>query len=193
MKTYAQIMAIREKQRMQWLKVCPTLHDAPGIYILTREENGFKYCYIGQAKKILSRLVSHLNGYEQYIDNSLRKHKLWSKENPTGWSVDFFICADEYLNEWEQDTIKEYHKKGYQLLNKTTGSQGNEKQALGGTKSRKGYKQGVADGYLKARKEIAGLFEKNLQVIMKGEPNKLKEKAFDKFMTFLRGENEQKD
>lgn len=189
MKTYAQIMAIREKQRMQWLKVCPTLHDATGIYILTREDGWLKECYVGQAKKILSRLVSHLNGYEQYIDNSLRKHKLWSKENPTGWNVDFFICAETYLDEWEQDTIKEYHKKGYQLLNKTTGSQGEGKQALGGTKSRKGYKQGVADGYAKAKKEIAGLFEKYLEAVMKGKPNKLKGKALDKFMTFI----EQKD
>ena len=190
MKTYKQIMAIRQKQRLQWQKVCPTLHDAPGIYILTREEGEFKFCYIGQAVKILSRLVSHLNGYEQHIDKSLRKHGLWSKENPTGWNCDFFICAPEFLDEWEQDTIKEYHKKGYQLLNKTGGSQGVGKQALDTTKERKGYKQGVAYGYEKARKEIAGLFDKYLEVSCQGKENKLKLRALDKFKTFIRGENE---
>ena len=56
----------------------------PGQFIILRtDENGFKFAYIGQARKsILQRLASHLVGFNQHIDLSLRKHKLYSEDNP---------------------------------------------------------------------------------------------------------------
>ena len=46
-----------------------------GIYVFTRQENGFKYAYVGQAKHILTRLAQHLNGY-QHIDLSIKNTAL---------------------------------------------------------------------------------------------------------------------
>ena len=45
--------AILNKNKEQWLKYY-SIKDESGIYILTRyDDNGFKYAYVGQAKKSL--------------------------------------------------------------------------------------------------------------------------------------------
>ena len=74
-------------RRTRLLKLNSELNDHGGIYFLTREEDGFKYAYIGQSKEsagILTRLCQHLVGYSQWIDLSLKKHKLYNEDNPTG-------------------------------------------------------------------------------------------------------------
>lgn len=189
MKSFAQIKAIEKSNKNRWLKVCPTLTDESGIYILTREdERGFKFAYVGQAKHILTRLAQHLAGYDLHIDKSLKKHKLWSGDNLSGWSVDFAIYPESELNAFEQAYIKEYADMGYQLHNKTTGSQGRGKVGLKGNTCEKGYRKGVKFGYRKAQREVAHLFEKNLNYCVKKE-NKFNLKAFEKFNDFIRGEN----
>ena len=85
-KNYKQRLAIEAKNKNRWLAVNPDLNDKSGIYILTREENGFKYAYIGQAKHILTRLAQHLVTFQR-IDLSLKAHGLYSEDNPTGWKV----------------------------------------------------------------------------------------------------------
>ena len=80
-KNYKQVYAVQRKYKEQLLKVNPDLNDESGIYFLTREEDGFKYAYIGQAKHILQRLCSHMTGY-QHIDLSLKKHGFYSEDNP---------------------------------------------------------------------------------------------------------------
>ena len=52
---FKQIKAIEQKNKQRLLKVFPDLTEDSGIYFLTRQENGFKYAYIGQAKHILTR------------------------------------------------------------------------------------------------------------------------------------------
>ena len=100
------------------------MNDRSGIYFLLREdENGFKYAYIGQAVHTLSRLASHLVGYEQHIDLSLRKHKLYSENNPYGWRVEFLNFPESQLDEKEKYYIKLYANKGYQLRNVSIGGQ----------------------------------------------------------------------
>lgn len=65
--------AILKKNKEQWLQYY-SIKDESGIYILTRyDDNGFKFAYVGQAKKVLTRLAEHLMGY-QHIDLSLKKH-----------------------------------------------------------------------------------------------------------------------
>ena len=92
--------AILKKNKEQWLQYY-SIKDESGIYILTRYDldNGFKFAYVGQAKKVLTRLAEHLMGY-QHIDLSLKKHGIGSaftRENK--WRCEKVIhCAESELN-----------------------------------------------------------------------------------------------
>lgn len=187
---YRQIKAIEKKNKDRILKICPCLPETSGIYILTREEGGFRYAYIGQAKHLLSRLAQHLSGW-QHIDISLKKRGLMCEENPLGWRIDWNECAEEQLDDYEQEFIRNFANAGYQLYNHTSGGQGKGKQGIGEGKSPKGYHEGVAHGYLKARKEVANLFAKHLTFSKKSDkPNKNQDKALAKFEDFLRWEDD---
>lgn len=184
---FKQIKAIEKTNKQRLLKVNPSLTDESGIYILTREENGFKYAYIGQAKHILTRLAQHLSGY-QHIDLSLKKHGLWSRENQTGWLISYEEFPLEELDGAEQRFIKLYASAGYQLRNKTAGGQGDGKFEIAETKPRKNYHDGLKQGYLNAQKKVAKFFEKNLTYGINGAENKNKRKALEKFKAFIEGE-----
>ena len=76
-KKFRQAKAIEAKNKRKWLALNPKLDESSGIYILRRQdENGFRYAYVGQAKRILTRLSQHLSGY-QHIDLSLKSHGLY--------------------------------------------------------------------------------------------------------------------
>lgn len=178
------IKAIERANKERILKVCPDVPDSSGIYILIREENGFKYAYVGQAKKLLTRLAGHLKGY-QHIDLSLKKHKLWSEDNSTGWKVSFVEYPEQFLDEQEQIYIKQMANLGYQLRNKTSGSQGEGKKDIADEPT-KGYLEGLHNGYEKARKEMAHLFKLHLVCGTKKEPpTKLQVNAMRKFEKFI--------
>lgn len=183
---YRQIKAIEQSNKKKLLKAFPQLTDESGIYFLTRKEDGFKYAYIGQAKHILTRLAQHLRGY-QHIDLSLKKHGLKSSENPNGWDIKIIRYPIEELDGQEQSWIRAYAQMGFQLRNKTAGGQGDGKFEIAETKPRKTYQEGIQQGYNKARKEVAKLFEKNLTYTIQGKPNKNKEKACTKFKQFIEG------
>ncbi len=186
---YRQIKAIEKANKERILKVCPDVPDTSGIYILEREENGFKFAYVGQAKKLLTRLAGHLKGF-QHIDLSLKKHGLWSENNPTGWAIIWFSVAEDKLDEREQEFIKIYANNGYQLRNKTSGSQGEGKRDIADEPT-KGYLEGLHNGYKKAQKEIAHLFKLHLVCgTKKVPPTKLQEKAMQKFEDFINVEEE---
>ena len=189
---YKQRWVIDQKNKQKWLEICPTLNENSGIYILTREENSFKYAYIGQAKHILTRLAEHLRGY-LHIDFSLKAHGLYSNENKTGWSVDFAEYPESELNKQEQEYIKEYARLGYQLRNKTTGSQDNSKKSVDANRELGGYRRGVRQGYAKAIKEANVFFEKYLDFVIKGKTNKIKQKKLKEFKIFLGGTDESKN
>ena len=182
---FAQVKAIEAKNKKRFLDVNADLNDQSGIYFLTREENGFKYAYIGQAKHILSRLAQHLVGY-QHIDLSLKKHGLYSEDNPTGWRVGAKNYPLSELDEMEQFFILKYAQYGYQLRNKTAGGQGEGKSQIDDYKPAKGYRDGIKQGYKNASKEVANLFEKHLDYKPKSDKqNKNQEKAMEKFEAFL--------
>lgn len=186
------IKAIERTNKERILKVCPDVPDRSGIYILTRCENGFKYAYIGQAKKLLTRLAGHLTGY-QHIDLSLKKHGLYSQDNPTGWKVNYIECQEQYLDEQEQKHIVAYANAGFQLRNKTSGSQGEGKKDIADEPT-KGYLEGLHNGYKKAQKEIAHLFKLHLKCETKKEPpTKLQVKAMEKFNSFIMLEDDEND
>ena len=183
---YKQIKAIEQSNKKRLLKYFSNLTEESGIYIFTREENGFKYAYVGQAKHILTRLAQHLQGY-QHIDLSLKKHGLKSDDNPTGWDVTFFRYGINQLDAVEQGYIKRYANAGFQMLNKTAGGQSDGKFEIAETKPRKTYRDGLKQGYSNAQRDVAKLFEKNLEFTVKGKENKNKLKAYEKFKNFLGG------
>lgn len=185
MKNYKQFYAIKKSNEERILKVNPLVTKNSGIYILTRFEGGFKFAYIGQAKNLLERLAGHLTGFKSHIDISILKHGLFSDKNITGWKVDFKEFSQELLNEKEQYYIKKYADLGFQLRNKTTGSQGKGKKSIVDTE-RKGYNQGLKKGYENARKDLQSWFK-----YLKVEPlkdGKLNERMLKRFNEFIKGE-----
>ena len=185
--------AIEQKNKTRLLEVNPKLDDGSGIYFLTRiDEDGIKYAYIGQAKHILTRLAQHLVGY-QHIDLSMKKHGLYSEDNKYGWNVNFLNYPLTLLDDMEQVFIKQYAKNGYQLRNKTAGGQGEGKEKINEFKPSKGYRDGLAQGYKNAVKEIKNIIDKHLIVTLKPDKtnNKVSQKAFDKFNEILNYKTEE--
>lgn len=190
-KNIARAKAIEAQNKQRILAVCPSATDISGIYVFVRHDDGFHYAYVGQAIKILSRLCSHLKGY-QHIDLSIKNHGLYDTEkNPTGWMIALYPCMANVLDEQEQHYIRLYAEQGYQLYNHTTGSQGKGKRALGDAKSPKGYRDGVAQGERNVIKKIAHLFDLHLKAVYKADkPNKNAIKALEKFNQILQGESD---
>ncbi len=186
----ARAKAIEQENKKRLLKLNPKLNDKSGIYFLLREdENGFKYAYVGQAVHTLSRLASHLVGYEQHIDLSLRKHKLYDKEkNPYGWRVEFLNFSESQLDEKEQYYIKLYANKGYQLRNKTSGSQGEGKAQIDDYRPAKGYRDGLKQGRKNLARELSSIAEKHLKIELREDKanNKVSQKQYEKFMDLLK-------
>ena len=188
---YRKYKAVEKENKTRILKTNPYVDDKSGIYILTRnDENGFMFAYIGQAKHLLSRLAEHLSGY-QHIDLSLKKHGLYSVENIYGWKIGFIYYPVERLDEMEQYHIKEYARNGYQLRNKTTGSQGEGKQQLNEYSPAKGYYDGLKQGRKSLAKELSTIIEKHLEISLKQgkEHNKISLKQLEKYKELLKEEN----
>lgn len=193
----AKAKAIEQENKKRLLKLNPKLNDKSGIYFLLREdENGFKYAYIGQSVGVLTRLASHMSGYEQHIDRSLKAHKLYDKEkNPYGWRVEFLNFPESQLDEKEKYYIKLYADKGYQLRNVSLGGQGENRASgsIGERKAPKGYMQGIQQGKKVLARELSSIAEKHLIIRLKPEKehNKVSQKQYEKFMDLLKvGEND---
>lgn len=171
------------------LKEFPYLKDESGIYAFVRiDEIGIKHAYVGQAKKVLTRLAQHLAGHEQHIDKSLKKHGLYSVTNPHGWTVTYKPFPVTALDNQERYYIKLFANSGHQMKNKLSGGQDGGRVAFTETQPHKTYRDGIEAGYNKARKEIAKLFELNLVYSINGAENERKKKALKKFEDFLKGE-----
>lgn len=153
-----------EFYKKKWVERFGKIIDTSGIYILTRQdENGFRFAYVGQAKRCLTRLAQHNLGFKQIIDKSIKKHKIWNKDNPYGWYLKAIIpCSIDELDKLEQETILNYANMGYQLRNQTSGSQGQGKSGINDNQGGLGYRKGVEFGYLKAIKDIKEYFDKYL-------------------------------
>lgn len=187
----AKAKAIEQKNKKRLLAVNPKLDEKSGIYFLTRvDENDIKYAYIGQAKHILTRLAQHLTSY-QHIDLSLKKHGLYSADNPYGWKIGFIHFPLSELDEKERHYIKMYAQNGYQLRNKTAGGQGEGKQKIGEYRPQKGYRDGILQGKKTLARELSAIISKHLIVRLKDEKanNKISEKMLEKFNELLNEKN----
>lgn len=187
---WRQIYAIKKQRERELLKVNADLPRRSGIYILRRYEHGLKFGYVGQSVNMLERMITHLNGYKAkdptHIDKSLKAHGLYSSDNETGYKIDFVEYPKELLDEKETEYVLKYGNMGYQLRNGTTGSQGEGKKILY-HKDRKGYNQGLINGYENARKDIKQYFK--YLTFMQAKDGKLNERMFEKFKEFLQGGN----
>ena len=187
----AKVKAIEKQNKERLLKVNPKLNERSGIYFLLRtDENGFRFAYIGQAVKILTRLASHMTGYEQHIDLSLRKHKLYDEQkNPHGWRVEFLNFPISELDEKEKYYIKLYADKGYQLRNVSLGGQGENRASgsIGERKPPKGYMQGIQQGKKVLARELSNIAEKHLKIEIREDKknNKVSQKQFEKFKELM--------
>lgn len=161
---------IRDKKRMIQ-KIYPRIDDSCGIYIIFRfdfEENK-PVGYIGQAKKILTRLAQHMLGY-QWIDISLKKHKLYDKEkNPAGYKFGVLAhCSPSELDLLEKEYISQYLNDGWILRNVSGGGQKEKAENVNSGKAGKKYNDGLKQGYENCLKEVREFFEKYLTYKIKG-------------------------
>lgn len=191
---YRKIFAV-QKQNEETIKIlCPEAKHTSGIYVLYRiDENGFRFAYVGLAtKSILTRLAQHLEGYKQHIDLSIRKHGLYAeKKNPYGYKIDILcFCPESECNEKEQYYIKQWADAGWQMRNVTGGSQGQGKFNINENKPSRGYHDGLKQGYENARKKVAHWFELHLDYSIRGNSTLNKQKAFDRFTKFIKGEED---
>ena len=184
--------AIESKNKKRLLEVNSELDDESGIYFLTRiDENNINYFYIGQAKKILTRLAQHLVNY-QHIDLSLKRRGFYSEDNPYGWKVNFMHYPIAELDKWEQHWILEYTKHGYQCrYNKTSGGQGEGKEKINEFRPSKGYRDGIKQGKITLARELTDIIGKHLTVTIREDKkfNKVSIKAFEKFNALIDEEN----
>lgn len=196
---WKKIYAMKKQAEERLLKEMPSLKNESGIYILLRnDESGLKFAYIGQAKHIIDRLVSHLNGYSQRIDISLKKRGFYDHEKqPFGWTLDVEYCNEWELDAKEQQLIKIFADRGYQLYNRTGGSQGQGKVGIYDGQTSKGYRDGLKKGYKSCLKDVKEYFDKYLEFNYK-RPNcykknkEIKElfiKKFDEFKNLLERED----
>ena len=179
-----QVKAIEQKNKRKLLEVNPQLDDKSGIYIRWRTE---VHAYVGQSVGLLTRLAQHLAGYSQHIDLSLKKHKLYSSDNPYGYKVDFIHCDKSELDDKEREYIQKCIDKGWILKNKTSGGQDDGKEKIADYKPPKTYRQGIQAGKKTLARELKSIMDKHLTVKLKEEKqgNKVSEKQFEKFNQLL--------
>jgi hypothetical protein len=185
---FAQIKAREEANKRRFLAINPNIPEKSGIYILHREENGIKHAYIGQAHRLLTRLSQHFSGY-QYIDISLKKHGLYSEDNPCGYQVAYECCPETYLDEREKHWIKTLANQGFQLKNRSIGGQGEGKFGLDNQKPSRGYHDGLAQGRKALAKELRHIIDTHHFEIKPEKDNKITQKALAKFWELLEQEN----
>lgn len=189
---YKAVFEKMDKLKSQVKEVCPMAQDKSGIYIMKREENGFRYAYVGQSLNVLTRLAQHLDGYTkpnaQHIDLSLRKYGLKTYTNPNGWEIGVLYCPEYELNAKEQYYIRLYANSGFQMRNKTSGSQDGDKFGISQNKDNRGYREGVSDGEKKAIRRVKEFFDKYLDCVIKEPSNKVKERKIKEFEELLKGE-----
>ena len=187
---YRQIYARKAECEKRIKEVCPGITNRPGIYIFYRTDtdSGLRFCYIGQAKRLTERCAQHLQEYD-HIALSLKKRGFFDplnpEANPGGWKLSVWECSGlDALDNAEIEAIREYANNGYQLFNRTAGGQGDGKVIFDNKLQSKTYREGLAMGYLNARREVSHWFSLHLNVSMK-KPTKNAEKAYNKFMEFI--------
>lgn len=193
-KNYIRAKAIEERNKERILAVCPNMQDRSGIYMFYRmDENGDIFArYIGKSEtSVLERCASHLNGYEQHLDLSIKRHGIYSESNPTGWQVCVLeYCLPKECNARERAYIQFCQRLGIDLHNVESGGT-TGKTDINERKPTRGYRDGVKQGERNVIKKIAHLFDLHLKAVCKADkPSKNAIKALDRFNSLLQGETD---
>lgn len=181
---YKQIFSIQKDIERRLKLYCPSIDHKSGIYFLIRQDETGKFAYIGKSVDVLNRMVSHVQGNQQRIDGSLKKRGFCTADNKLGWKLGILYFPEEQLDEKERFYIDKYKNAGYELYNVEDGGTIG-KMIIGDRKPPKGYLDGLRQGYLNARKEVAHWFDLHLDYSIKGKPTINKQKAFEKFKDFI--------
>lgn len=166
-------------------KACPTIDNKSGVYFYTRTDlvTGEKFAYVGLAKNLMQRNISHLQGY-QHIDISLRKRGFYSEENEGGWKLNCLHFPEHLIEQKERYYIEQYQKANVTLLNIESG--GREGKSLINEKAPpKTYRDGLAQGEKNMLLKVKVFFDKYLDYIIKDKPNKVKERKLNEFAELL--------
>lgn len=126
-------------------------------------------------------MTSHLMGYQQRIDISLKKRG-FANEYFDGWHLNIIHCNKELLDSEEQRYIREYQKAGYELYNKESGGTIG-KTMINERKPAKTYRDGLQQGYKNCIKEIEPTL-KYLDIKVKKD-NKISQKMLKKFQNIF--------
>lgn len=191
---YKKLFSTQYEIKKQLKILCPELDDKPGIYFWFREDHEGKHIYIGIATvSILDRSISHCMGYTQKLDISIKKRGFYSQENKLGWQLKIMYKPVEELDELEKYYINKYKELGYDVYNISGGGQKSRAGDISERKKGRGYHDGLKQGYTNAQKKVANWFEKSLNYSIKGNTNANKQKAYDRFTEFLKGNENKKE
>lgn len=186
---YKQLFAIQSKLEKQLKLACPNISHKSGIYFLIRkdEDKGEKYAYIGKGVDVLRRMCSHLQGYQQRIDISLKKRGFFSNQNLGGWELNVLYFPKEQLDNQERHFIEAYRENGFILYNVESGGT-TGKEIIGERKPVKNYTDGLKQGKKKTVEQVRTYFAKYLDYTIKPPTNKIKERKAEEFEKFLQVE-----
>ena len=186
--SYNQLSQKQHEATVEILKVCPqaAVHRS-GIYFYTREDMDGKHAYLGKAVDLAERTISHLNGYQQRIDVSLKSRGFYSELNPSGWKLNVLYYPKAELDKWEQYWIDRYRKEGVDLYNVESGGT-DGKTIIGERKPPKSYRDGLAQGRKSLARELKHIIDTHLEVKVRKD-NKISQKALAKFWELLGNED----
>ena len=185
---YKQIFANKDKATRELLAVCPQAVHRSGIYFYMREDMDGKHGYIGKALDLCERNVSHITGYAQRIDKSIKSRGFYSDLNPSGWKLNVLYYPKAELDKWEQYWIDRYRKEGIDLYNVESGGT-DGKTIIGERKPPKTYREGVAYGKELIARELRHIIDTHHFEIKPEKDNKITQKALAKFWELLEQEN----
>lgn len=160
---YRQIFARQKAEDTKLKKLGYDIPATSGIYTFNRysDEKGKVCIYVGQAVSLKKRIISHITGYSQHIDISIKKHGLSASVGEIDkWHITWFCCSEDLLDQREKDTIALYNNNDeFELYNITGGGQGKGKEDINERKPTKGYLDGLAQGYSNCLKLVRDYFK----------------------------------
>ena len=187
---YKQIFAKKSETERRLREICPeAATHRSGIYFYTREDTDGKHAYLGKAVDITERTISHLNGYQQRIDVSLKSRGFYSDLNPSGWKLNVLYYPKSELDKWERYWIERYRAEGVSLYNvESGGTEG--KEIIGERKPPKSYRDGLVQGRKSLARELKHIIDTHLEIKLRKE-NKITQKALAKFWELLESEEKE--
>lgn len=172
---------MKEEDEKRIKTIAPNMQNKSGIYVWYRPIYKF---YAGQSVSLVDRSVSHLEQHD-HLGLSIKKHGLYSEDNPLGWKLTYFYCDKEELDELEKQTIARWNVGENITYNITAGGQCEGKEYIQDIKPAKKYKDGIKQGEKNAKSLVREMFNKYLDISIKGKSNKVKERKLQEFMKWL--------